>query len=244
MALARTNVHSQGSTDGHGTGDFTTTSFTPPNDSLLVVCVATMRVTTATDLTSSITCAGGGWTYTPRVGIGSSTSVYSVSQRIFTAPITTGASMTLTIGTGGINMQFYVVAVLAYTGYDTGTPTGATGSLLVEDTGAPDGAQSFTLSGAPATTSEVVAAITLDKDAAGTTPGSDFTEIYDVQVGGSGGEQSQIRTGSTSTTVAWVDTNTGGSIFKLVAAGVEVKEAAGAPPSGPYAMLRPAVVAP
>ena len=173
--------------------------------------------------------------------------------------------MTLTIGSGGIDMQFYAVSVVAYTGYDTGSPIGATGSLLVEDTGAPDGAQSFTLSGAPATTSEVVGAITLDKDAVGTTPGGDFTEIHDLQSGGSGGIQSQIRTGSTSTTVAWVDTNTGGNIFKLVATGVEIKEGVtdqnivpaavtvsvmpGSPliireEQGPFAILRPAVIAP
>jgi hypothetical protein len=230
MALARTNVHSQASTEPFGTGDFTTTSFTPPSLSLLVVCVATMRVSTATDLTSSITVSGGGWTFTPRVGRGSSTSVYSISQRIFTAPVTTGASMTLTIGTGGVNMQFYAVSVVAYTGYDTGTPTAATGSLLVEDTGSPDGAQSFVLSAAPATTSEVVAAITMDKDAVGTTQGSGWTEIHDLQSGGAGGIQSQIRTGSTSTTVDWADTNTGGNIFKCVAAGVEIMEGvAGAP---------------
>ncbi|MGH9249157.1 MAG: hypothetical protein ACRD0W_06540 [Acidimicrobiales bacterium] len=241
MALSRTNVHSQASAEPHGTGDFTTSSFTPPDNCLLVVAVATMRVTTATDLTSSITCAGGGWTYTPRAGLGSNTDVFSVSTRIFTAPVTTGASMTLTIGTGGINMQFYAVSVVAYTGYDTGTPTGATGSLLVESAGTPDGAQSFTLSGAPATDSEVFAAITLDKDAAGTTPGAGWTEIHDVQAGGAGGVQSQIRTGSTSTTVAWVDTNTGGNIFKFVASAVEIKAAAGA--GGPVLMPRAVHVA-
>ena len=81
MALSRTVVHSQASSEPFGTGDFTTTSFTPPSNSLLVVCVAAMRVTSSDNFVSSLTCAGGGWTYTPRVGLGSTTSVFSVSSR-------------------------------------------------------------------------------------------------------------------------------------------------------------------
>ncbi|MGH9252584.1 MAG: hypothetical protein ACRD0W_24165 [Acidimicrobiales bacterium] len=241
MALARTNVHSQISADGHGTGTFVTSSFTPPNDSLLVVCVSMMRVSSSDDPSGAITCSGGGLTFTSRLAFGSSGQVFALGLRIFTAPVTTGASMTITAGSGGIDTQHYAVSVLAYTGYDTGTPTGATGTDF--EALSPDDSQSFELSGAPASSSEVDAFWELDKDAAGTTPGSGWTEISDLQTGTSGGLETEVRTGSTSTTVSVVDTNTGGSIFKFIAGAIEIiADGGGGPPALTFPLVRAPLV--
>ncbi|MGH9251406.1 MAG: hypothetical protein ACRD0W_18065 [Acidimicrobiales bacterium] len=241
MALARTNVHSQISADGHGTGSFVTSSFTPPNDSLLVVCVSMMRVSDSNDPSGAITCTGGGLTFTSRLAFGSSGQVFALGLRIFTAPVATGASMTITAGSGGIDTQHYAVSALGYTGYDTGTPTGTTGTDF--EALSPDDSQSFDLSAAPASSSEVDAFWELDKDAAGTTPGTGWTEISDLQTGTSGGQQTEVRTGSTSTTVSLVDTNTGGSIFKFIAGAIEIIEASGEPlPDLSYPFVRAPLV--
>jgi hypothetical protein len=134
--------------------------------------------------------------------------------------------MTLTVDAGARIAFHYSVVVVAYTGYDTGASVGATGTFLDEST--PDGAQAITLSGAPATTSEVFAMVGLDKETVGTTPGSGWTELYDIHTGGSGGAQAQIRTGSTSTSVDWVDVHTGtGAISKALGAAVEIKAEGG-----------------
>src|SRR4249919_751565 len=227
MALARTDQIGAVSGDGHGSGAFTTSSFTPPDNSLLVVCGAAMETGTGSaGLDAALTMAGGGLTFTPRVNaeVG---AMFPIASVMWTAPITTGASMTLSLDAGTRNLQFAGITAVAYTGYDTGTPTGVTGTAT--DAVTPDGPHSITLSGAPATGSEVVGSITLDKESVGCTPGSTFSELYDLQVGATGGLETEVRTGSASTTVDWVDTHTGtGSVFKISAVALEIKAAAGA----------------
>ena len=229
MALARTNQIAEISTNGFGTGAFTTSAFTPPNNSLLVVCgVGMVNGTPSADPSGSFTMTGGGWTYTSRVSTGTNIGLdeFDVGIVIWTAPVTTGASMTLQIDAGATNMNFFAIAAVAYTGYDTSSPVGGTGSHIAGDgnPGSGDGAQSFTLSATPATTSEVFAGLIIDHEGIGTTPGSDFTEIYELQVGGSGGLQAQIRTNSASTTVGWVDVHTGtGSTYKNAGAAIEIE---------------------
>lgn len=225
MALTRTNQIGAVSAAPHGTGAFTTGSFTPPNNSLLVVIGGGMESSGTTDPSGDFTIAGGGWTFTSRAVIGMTTT-WTIGIRIWTAPVATGASMTLAMDAAARNMQFLAISAVAYTDYDAGSPTGATATA---NFGAgPDGAKSMTLSGAPATTSEVFAGILMDKEFAGTTPGATYTEIHEVHVGNSGGLQSEIRAGSSSTTVDWVDTHTGaGVIFSAVAAAVEIKQGGG-----------------
>lgn len=230
MALARTNQIGAISGEAHGTGAFTTGSFTPPNNSLLVVIGGGMESFGSTDPSGDFTIAGGGWTFTSRAVIGR-TPLWSIGIRIWTAPVVTGASMTLAMDAAARNMQILAISAVAYTDYDAGSPIGTTATA--DFGGSPDGARSMTLSGAPATTSEVFAGIFMDKENAGTTPGATYTEIHEVQAGSSGGVESEIRTGSTSTTVDWVDTHTGGgSIFSAVAAAVEIKQGSG-PIEGP-----------
>ena len=233
MALARTNLHGSITAGDFGTGVYTTTSFTPPSSSLLVVFVAAIENGGADSCVTDLTVAGGGWTYTSRVQIGAGNG-FTSAARLWTAPVTTGVSMTLDVDCAARNIGFYGVSIVAYTGYDTSTPIGATGSnsQVGGFTGPPD-PFSLTLSAAPVTTSEVFAGVSIDKNTAGVTPGSTFTEIHDFVNTSWGGCETEIRTGSTSTTVDWVDLRSGGGgLFDASGVAIEIKEAAAGPTFG------------
>jgi len=227
---------------GHGTGTFVTSAFTPPSNSVMLVGINAMLDGGSSDESLTITVTGGGWTYNREVNV-SSLVAYSQNLVIFAAEVATGASMQLTIDCGAIDVYVYGVSVVAFEGYDTGTPTGGIGTVI--DTASPDGAQSFTLDVAPSTDDYVFGIIGMDKESLGCTPGSTFTEVHDLQSGAACGFESQQRTGSTSATVDWVDSHTGtGGIFKLAACGVVVKAAAGgaggATPGGRRRRIHPA----
>ena len=72
-------------------GTTSSASFTPANSSLLVVCVNIDE----SPGPNSVTLSGGGWTYTQRVARGQSDATEGYAA-IYTAPVTTGASMTIT----------------------------------------------------------------------------------------------------------------------------------------------------
>ncbi len=249
MALSRTSLLGQISptpTGNFGTGNFVTNAFTPPDNSLLVVGVSIIENNgTTTDPLSAITVSGGGWTYTGGPGVSVSPTSYPTATKIFTAAVGTGASMTLTIGTGGRAIGEYAVSVVAYTGYNTGAPTGATatGSQNGGFSGPPS-PFSITLSAAPASTNEVFAVAGMDKSAAGATPGTagTWTEVDDLTNTDWGGLESEVRTGSTSTTVDWADLRSGGgALFNVAAVAVEVKVAAAAGPVLPVVVPTAAV---
>jgi hypothetical protein len=140
---------------------------------------------------------------------------------IWTAPVTTGVSMTVTVGTGSTTCELTVQSVY-YTGYDTGTPTGATAT----GTATTAGATTITLSGAPATTSEV-----LGLDGADTNSGTnDITAGtgWSQQLTGASGvgncfTQIQTRTSSASTAVLW-NVASGNALAALAA--IEIRQAA------------------
>lgn len=241
MALVRTDLLGQisGASGNFGTGVFTTSAFTPPSNSLLVVCVAAVENGGTTSLLTDLTVASTGLTFTNRVEQAASVTSFSTGVRIWTAPITSGVSMTLDVDCGTRSIGMYGVSVCAYTGYDTTTPTGATGSAF-QDTGitGPPNPASLTLNTAPATTSEVLGAAGMDKSAAGATPGSTFTEIHDVDNSDWGGLESEVRANSTSTTVDWVDLRAGGgALFNFAIVGLEVKAAASSVPDPGFPLL-------
>lgn len=227
MPLSRTTYTIQSSSTGHGTGSYTTGSFTPPNNSLLVIGAYFMTNSGSggADRSGDLTITdSAGLTWTARVNNGNTDS-FAVGGRIWTAPVVTGSSMTVTIDSGANDIYVYQVHPYAYTGYNTGTPTGATatGSL----TGI-TGSVSMTLSGAPASTSEVVALMALSPGNGTTdaTPGTGWTEIYESITDWDHGSQSQIRTGSTSTDVSWNAVNGASPSPSSVQVAVEILEAA------------------
>jgi hypothetical protein len=231
MALSRTNLLGQITSGNFGTGNFTSSSFTPSSSSLLVVGVAYVENNgTTTDPTSALTISGGGLTWTQQATAVAAPTAFPSLVKIWTAPVTTGSSMTVTLSTSGRTAGLYGVSVVCYTGYNTGTPVGGTGGNSQNGgfTGPPDPA-TVTLSAAPAAGDEAFGFVFADKVTANISPGSAVTEIDDLNNTNWGSLESEIRTGSTSTTVDWVDLRPGGSsLFNYAAAAIVIKVASAA----------------
>lgn len=162
------------------------------------------------DVASTLTVSDGTNTYTSQVSQGRAGG-FKAQGRCWTAPEGPGGSRTITFDAGASNIQSAGYAVYEVTGYNTTTPVGGTASDAA--TFPFDGAASLTLSSAPASDSTLLAFFWLDGDVTGTigvTPGSGWTE--DAEFGNTtvaGYGQSQQRTGTTSTSVDWVDVRTG-----------------------------------
>ncbi len=166
-----------------------------------------MGITTAdggfrgTDLTVTDSV---GLTWTSRAATTDSPA-WSYGIRIWTAPVTTGASMTVSIDAGAFSMEFYRLVIVDYTSTTTSVQT-TTNSIVGSDADG-DGAATITLPSAPATTSEVIAAAaSAVASGNGTiTVGTGWTELNDAFGAGWIIFQTQARTGSTSTSVTWDD---------------------------------------
>jgi len=122
-----------------------------------------------------------------------------------------------------------VVRVFEYTGHDPSSPVGETKTEAQTDV--VNGAYSFTLDSAPASTSEVLATLAWKRaftSSASIAVGTGWTELYDVSLAdGDQCTQTQVRSGSTSTTIAWDDVNTAsGDLTYTIALAFEVKAAA------------------
>lgn len=233
MALSLTSLLGaiSGTSGDHGTGSFVTGSFTPPNNSILVVSVSLIQNGGSSTPLTDLTISGGGLTYTARASssIDEGGSFYT-GTRIYTAPVATGASMTITLDCGSRSIGEYSISVVALTGYNTSTPTGVTGTNAQTSgfSGPPDPA-SLTLSGSPASTSYIVGAIGIDKSVANCSPGSSWTELHDVHNTDWGGLETQYRTSYTGTSVDWTDVRAGGgALFNWAAVAVEIVAAGGA----------------
>lgn len=223
MALARAGEGRFSSTRYYGTGSFTTSAFTPENNSLLVAVVAVMQDGGAQDPSDDIVISDSETlSWTRRVNAGN-TSSWSIGAAIFTAPVVTAASMTITVDLGALNAHGYDVHVFSFTNYDTSTPTGATAS---GNTGT-DGAASITLSGSPASTSQVIGMVVADPNTATSIlHGTGWTELYDYSNGGLGSE-TEARGSSTSTSVGWDDVGVGGTQYKSHGVALEILETGG-----------------
>ena len=125
MSLTRTQRIASTSAATFGTGAYTSASFTPNNNSLLVA--VGFGITTAnggmrgTDLTIT---DSAGLTWTSRAATTASPS-WSYGIRIWTAPVTTGTSMTVSIDAGAFSMEFYRLEIFDYTTTESGFLVGA-----------------------------------------------------------------------------------------------------------------------
>lgn len=235
MALARTDllsVISPAAGGNFGTGTFTSAAFTPPSSSLLTVVVGFAENAGGTNPAADFVITdSGGHTWTQRFLL-NTTGGFATALAVFTTPIVTGASMTVSFTCNSRNISWWAPSIFAHTGYNVATPFGATVSQISNNFGAASPTPwSITLSGAPATTSEVIGAVAADRDTAGATQGTGYTEIHDVSnptatIGG--GTETEARTGSTSTTVDWQAIRPlGGNLFNFIVVGFEVQAAAG-----------------
>ena len=226
MGLSRTDLLGSTTAGGFGPGAYTTAAFTPPDNSLLCVTIEAIDDSGSNIATTLTLSDSAGLTWLKRISVDTGSGGFNTATQFYMAPVTTGVSMTLTLDAGALNIQHYSVSVVAYTGHNAASPIGVTASGIQTSgfTGPPD-PFSLTLSGAPASTSEVFAALGANRSTSGATPGSGWTEVHDVQGSGAwGGLQTQVRTGSTSTSVTWADARAGGgSLFNLAAIAVEIK---------------------
>jgi len=206
MALSRADhgfhFHDNSGFVAQGSGPFATGNFTPANNSLLIAAVMCGSNDIATGDTDFIT-TGGGWTWTKRVSQTMSFGTDGFIHQLWTAPVSTGASMAVTSTHTGHTSYAYGIAVYAYTGYDTGSPVGGTASDSNTST-----TNSLTLSAAPAAGDDVLAFLNIlgDADAsdASVAAGSSFTELFETNSPDSFLKwQAQARTGSTSDAVSW-----------------------------------------
>lgn len=229
MALARTNLLGQITSGNFGTGNFTSTAFTPASSSLLVVGGAFVENNgTTTDSTSVFQISdSGGHTWTQQVTAIANPTAFCSLIKVWTTPIVTGASITVTLTTSGRTAGLYGISAVCYTGYNTGTPVGGTITGIQTSGFATPAPFTMTLSAAPATGDEVFGFVFADKSTTGTTQGSTFTEIDDLNNVNWGSLESEVRTGSTSTTADWVDLRPGGgSLFSVAAGAIVIKAAA------------------
>jgi len=223
MPLSRTNVGSTNTPGQIATGSLTTASFTPANNSLLII-VAHFQSSLATFTPTITDNLGSHLTYTKQVQVGPD-SLNKHFSVLYTAPVTTGALMTVTVGGGPSDGTFEgVIHVYTYTGYNTSAPVGGTAVLNNALFGS---AVNLTLSSAPATTSEVLGcaqddtgggAANINVGTGWTTQltGSDTANIFTLD---------ETRTSSTSTNVLWnANTTPGGN--QGVALAVEIVAAA------------------
>lgn len=212
--LTRTNL---GHWDGWAAGNsFTTGSFKPPDNCLLEIDVFWLTNGGTSDDSANITITdslGSHLVYNVRANIGDP-NYYASAMAKITAPVTTGATMTVTVASSNLPWVGANVDIVAYNNYNTGSPVGATASSI---TLPPTGAGSLTLSSAPAAGSEVNASIWVKLNSVGTgviVKGSGWTELYNDSQGTNYGlaYQTQVRSASTSTNVPWADTDNAGAV--------------------------------
>lgn len=246
MTLTRTS-RLTAQTGTPGTSAFTTTAFTPSANSILVVHLGfqTNGGTTgaATSVTMDAINGGGsslGLTWTREISIEHSLDAGNYDA-IFWAPVgASPVSTRLVFDCGTFNIFTVCIAAVDYTGYDVASPIGVKASNTNMGT---SGAQSITLSGAPAATSEIIGgrfANASSSQTNGATQGTGYTEIDDNAIFDTFGVQMQARpAGSTSTSFSWVNISTPSSpSADCLGVAMEIKEAAGAPTGSFYWGIR------
>jgi hypothetical protein len=189
MALSRTNrgAHTADATS------VTSSSFTPAADSLLVAYGCAEDTTGNTLVEGDLAISGGSLSWQP---INSHAPEGASAASMWYAIVgSSPSSMTVQLTTNG-EAEHCALHIVEYSGYDTADPIGAVGESFEVANGA------ITLDAAPATDSEVFAGVMNESVNPGNAePGSGFTELNDPA--DSLGSHTQVRTGSTSTSVAW-----------------------------------------
>jgi len=210
----------------HGTGVATSAAFTPHNTSLLVARLSGIAETDSGMRGSDLTITDSvGLTWTSRAVSGAPAS-WSLGDRVWTAPVTTGASMTVSGDCGAFDIRGYVLQVYEYIGHNVSSPVGGTGNGSDADG---DGAASLTLSSSPLPGSQTLgfATVSLSAGTGAINPGAAFTEITETGIAGWFEAQSQFSQGLNSTTVDWADLNSGaGTPSAGLMIALEIKAAA------------------
>lgn len=203
-----------------------TGAFTPAGNALLVAVFWAIDDGLDARINETISDSLGG-VWTKRISGGNHADAYN-GLHLWTRPVTTGALMTVAANITSGGMHAKQLHILEITGHDSAAPIGA--AVAVADIGNTTGAMA--LPSAPAASSVVLAARCLavdDGQTASATPGSGWSEHYDLTSPDRGGLQTQSRFGSTSTAIAWGAVNAGGAA-NLGCSGMAIEvKAAGVP---------------
>lgn len=212
---------------------YSTGTHTFPNGEPVVVIVTAVNEVGAENPAAlfSIDDTGANLTWTKSVSIDNGgAGDYMACVVMFTA-IGNGTPCTLQIDKTGSGLGRLRVVPYTWSGAHASAPFGAT--MTQANAGnVTDGALSGTLSASPATDSEVIAALCGTCNGANltaVTEGAGWTELYDVHDPDYQITQAQVRTGSTSTTVAWADVLASGDGYYRapIAGAIEIIAAAG-----------------
>jgi hypothetical protein len=228
VALARTNRISSASADSFGTGAYTSASFTPTANSLVVVWGwAIEESADAIEGTSLTVLDSIGSSFTSRVATTSSPG-WGYGIRCWTSEAGgSPAARTVSIDCGATNIHAYRLFIDDITGYDTGTPVA--GAIVGTDADG-NGAASVTLAATPTADDIIYGAVAtgINSGTIAVTPGTGFTELLDASSAGWANWELETVTGVTSTTVDWIDLNSStGSALGSTLAALIIKNAAG-----------------
>lgn len=202
LTITKTAVNSSVSSTNHGTGSFATSSFTPPDNTILVVGVGAIGADD-NDCLPSVTISdslGLTWTEISGAEVQYQNSGQGTDWvKFYYTTITTGASMTITVDCGANSIWQYYVNVWAFTNYNSSSPFGAIATHQSGTGGAP---LNLTLNATPNASSYLVGMAVADSSGTATDAGTGWDE--DFQSWGSGiGHVGQSKTGHTSTTVSF-----------------------------------------
>jgi hypothetical protein len=168
-----------------GANPYATGSFTPSDNSLLVAIVTGgLEYCYPASVQASITLAGGGLTWTLRAAVPTNDSGGQADNMclIYTAPVTTGASMTVSVDRG--SDQFWPVAihVIDYTGYNVSTPIGlvSTGVSAYNENTTALSPMTISLGGTSESTSEILAVGWANHTTTAIATGSGWTQLYSL----------------------------------------------------------------
>jgi hypothetical protein len=170
----------------------TSDSFTPANDSLLVLVITGIPNNNGPTPTPTVTTSGLTWTQRAAY---QGSGLYGVYSQIWTAPVTTGAAMTVAVNLSE-QQEIFSIAVYEVTNYDTASPIGA--SLATGGT-TRSGAWSGALSATPDPSSVIISGV-YSSNTPTITLNSSWTEGYRVTSGNSL-MVAMSRTGLSNTTV-------------------------------------------
>ena len=196
------------------TSSLTTGSFTPADDSLLIIFASGQ----SDDGDAPTISDSEGLTWTRQAN--AEQSAYQDVGAVWTTPITTGASMTVTIATTS-NLSNVHVRGVTVTGYDTTTPVGGAAAAMASGM---TGSQSLTMPSTSESNSLVIG-MARGRDGAATDidTGASWTQL-DEDVANSAVSQIQYRVAAVSS-IPWAEVvATGYGAGALL--GIEIQEAA------------------
>jgi hypothetical protein len=224
VALAETNVLAQNTNTSGNT--YTTGSFTPPANSLLIVSVCWASGNVAIQNPGAQSISGGGLTWSRAVELAPTSSIgFWTDMVIFTAQVGgSPSSMTVTISAPGIGTGDNMLTnthIVAYTGYNTSLPVqqAASDDVGTITSGNAQNPITYNFGLSPSATSYLFSSWCGGPQfsAGPMTPGTGWTELYDFIGSDAGGVsfESENITGVTSTAILInnPDTNNGSSGF-------------------------------